>query len=184
MKNIRQYIKSRLPLLLLALCIMSCAVVSMVYSKYVTNKDGNSNVNITAEGKLTVTVSDPVNGAYTVTNSSDSNMSAFVRLTVVVNLLDNRGRLWATPTVEGQHYTVTANNCKPLSDGYYYYNGTLAPGNTFTVTVNEGTVPSNLTLQVQVLAEAIQCVPADVAEDAWSATFANNAWTKQADPTE
>ena len=183
MKNIRQYIKSRLPLLLLALCVMSCAVVSMVYSKYVTNKDGNSNVNITAVGKLTVTVSDPVNGAYTVTNSSDSNMSAFVRLTVVVNLLDNRGRLWATPTVEGQHYTVKADCTKRL-DGYYYYKGALAPGDAFTVTVNEETIPSNLTLQVQVLAEAIQCVPADVAEDAWSATFANNDWTKQADPTE
>ena len=183
MKNIRPYIKSRLPLLLLALCVMSCAVVSMVYSKYVTTKDGNSNVNITAEGKLTVTVSDPENGVYTVTNSNDSNMSAFVRLTVVVNLLDNRGRLWATPTVEEQHYTVVTD-CTKLSDGYYYYNGALAPGNAFTVTVNEGTIPSNLTLQVQVLAEAIQCVPADVAEDAWSATFANNAWTKQADPTE
>ena len=179
MKNIREYVKSRLPLLLLALCIMSCAVVSMVYSKYVTNKDGRSDVNITAEGKLTVTVSDPAGDVYTITNSRDSNMSAFVRLTVVVNLLDSKGRLWATPTAAGQHYTVTADNCTQLSDGYYYYNGTLAPDSNFTVTVTEGTIPSNLTLQVQVLAEAIQCVPATVAEEAWSATFANNTWTKK-----
>ena len=175
-KLLRDSLKGRLPLLLLVLCLVSGVAVSMVYSKFITSQDDTATVDIIAEGKLTVTVSESPDGTYTISNAESSNMPAYVRVAVVVNLQDAEGNLWAVSATEGAEYTVTASNCSLLSDGYYYYNGILKAKETFSITVAPKTLPAGYSLHVQVLAEGIQCVPDSAVQDAWKASFTDTSW--------
>lgn len=183
MKFLWDYIKSRLPILLVALCIITCAVASMVYAKYVANQGGDATINITANGELKIEVvhqsTDDGSIQYKVTNvSKDQPIVAYIRAAVVVNWQDSEGNLWAVPPQKDTHYTITAADCTLLG-GYYYYNGTRAQSEGFPITValKDGvTPPSGYTLHVQILAESIQSVPADAAEKAWGAKFSGTEW--------
>ena len=182
MKFLWNYIKSRLPILLVALCIITCAVASMVYAKYVANQGGDATINITANGELKIEVksesTDDGSFAYNVTNVSENQpIVAYIRAAVVVNWQDSEGNLWAIPP-KASDYTITASDCTQL-DGYYYYNGTCARNQGFPITVQlaaGATPPSGYTLHVQILAESIQSVPADAAEKAWGAKFDGTEW--------
>ena len=182
MKFLWNYIKSRLPLLLVAFCIITCAVASMVYAKYVANQGGDATINITANGTLDIVVeSESADGSlfeYSITNVSENQpIVAYIRAAVVVNWQDSKGNLWAIPP-KASDYTITASNCTQL-DGYYYYNGTRAQKEGFPITVQlaaGATPPSGYTLHVQILAESIQSVPADAAEKAWGAKFNGTKW--------
>lgn len=180
MKFLWKYIKSRLPMLLLALCIITSAIASMVYAKYVddTGKDGE--LDIIANGKLVITVSPDDKhdaGTYTITNDKDngSTIPAYVRFAVIVNWQDGEGNLWAVPPVKDTNYTITVSDCT-LLNGYYYYNGVRNPGEAITVTVTPGEAKAGYTLHVQIVAEGIQSVPLSVAENAWNATYNGSTW--------
>lgn len=180
MTKVLKYIKSRLPLLLLSLCIMTSAVASMIYAKYVDDKSNNAEIDITVDGKLVITVSPESHdaGVYTITNdkTKESTIPAYVRFAVIVNWQDGDGNLWAVPPTEGTHYTVTASDCTLLNN-YYYYNGVRNPGEAITVTVNAvGSGQVGYTLHVQIVAEGIQSVPLSVAESAWHATYNGSKW--------
>ena len=182
MTKVWKYIKSRLPLLLLSICIITSAVASIIYAKYVDDQSNNAEIDITVDGKLVITVSPDGHGAgtYTITNDKDngSTIPAYVRFSVIVNWQDGEGNLWAVPPKETD-YTVTATNCT-LLNGYYYYNGTRNPNEGFAVTVertDSAKAPNGYdTLHVQIVAEGIQSVPMDAAENAWKATFNGSAW--------
>ena len=179
MTKVLKYIKSRLPLLLLSLCIITSAVASMIYAKYVDNKSNNAVIDIMADGKLVITVSPDGHdaGTYTITNDSSSTIPAYVRFAVIVNWQDGEGNLWAVPPTEGTDYTVSWENeaLVKLDDGYYYYNGTRDPGESFSfeVTLKDGANPPEVydNLHVQIVAEGIQCVPDSVATTAWGVTY-------------
>ena len=84
MKFLWDYIKSRLPILLVALCIITCAVASMVYAKYVANQGGDATINITANGELEIEVvhqsTDDGSFTYNVTNVSENQpIVAYIR---------------------------------------------------------------------------------------------------------
>ena len=81
--------------------------------------------------------------------------------------------------------TVNAPCAQELSDGYYYCVvdnkaevpvGTVLSGIRVTTTATAPT--EEYELDVQILAEAIQCMPADVVQVAWGATFDGTAWSK------
>ena len=177
MKFLWKYIKSRLPMLLLALCIITSAIASMVYAKYVDDTGKDAELDIIDNGKLVVTVSPESHdaGVYTITNDSSSTIPAYVRFAVIVNWQDGEGNLWAVPPTEGTHYTVTASDCTLLNN-YYYYNGVRNPGDEITVTVTPGETKTGYTLHVQIVAEGIQSVPLSVAESAWNATYNGSTW--------
>ena len=179
MTKVLKYIKSRLPLLLLSLCIITSAVASMIYAKYVDNKSNNAVIDIMADGKLFITVSPDGHdaGTYTITNdkTKGSTIPAYVRFAVIVNWQDGEGNLWAEPPTEGTHYTVTASNCTLLNN-YYYYNGVRNPEEAITVTVTPGEAKAGYKLHVQIVAEGIQSVPLSVAESAWHATYNGSTW--------
>lgn len=180
MTKVLKYIKSRLPLLLLSLCIMTSAVASMIYAKYVDDAKKDAELDIIASGNLVVTVSPESHaaGVYTITNdkTKGSTIPAYVRFAVIVNWQDGDGNLWAVPPTEGTHYTVTASDCTLLNN-YYYYNGVRNPGEAITVTVNAvGSGQVGYTLHVQIVAEGIQSVPLSVAESAWHATYNGSKW--------
>lgn len=178
------YIKSRLPLLLLSFCLITCAVASMVYGKYVDDREEAATLDIIAEGELTITVTGPgpddnLPGEYTITNDVSSTIPAYIRFAVVVNWQDGEGNLWAVPPKEETDYTVSWENeaLVKLDDGYYYYNGIRNPSEGFAVTVTpKGEGKSGYTLHVQIVAEGIQSVPLSAAENAWKATFNGSAW--------
>ena len=185
MTKMLKYIKSRLPLLLLSLCIMTSAVASMIYAKYVDDAKKDAELDIIASGKLVVTVfpgsHDAGNhdaGTYTITNdkTEGSTIPAYVRFAVIVNWQDGDGNLWAVPPVKDTNYTITVSDCT-LLNGYYYYNGVRNPGEAITVTVNAvGSGKVGYTLHVQIVAEGIQSVPLSVAESAWHATYNGSKW--------
>ena len=160
-------LKNRTTALILTVCILLCAAGGMVYAKYIIDKTNNANVNITAEGNLNISVTGS-GTTYTIKNTDTSNMPAYVRFTVVVNKIKD-GHIWA---IDPGLYTINATNCTQIGS-CYYYNGTLAKGGGFNVTVSS----SETDLQVQVLAEGIQCVPASVAQTAWGHTFNGSIWS-------
>lgn len=161
-------LKNRTTALILTVCILLCAAGGMVYAKYIKDIDNSENVNITAEGVLNITVTG-AGTTYTVKNDDASNMPAYVRFTVVVNKIKD-GYIWA---IDPGEYTINAPGCKKIDD-CYYYNGILAKGGSFNVTVSS----SETDLQVQVLAEGIQCVPASVAQNAWKCKYDSSGWSK------
>ena len=189
MKFVWDYIKSRLPLLLLAFCLITCAVASMVYGKYVNNNKSEAGINVTAQGVLTI----PVTGKtvqegtyeYTITNkpvsadSEGSNIPAYIRAAIVVNWQDAEGNLWAIPPVEVEDYVISSD-CQMIG-GYYYYRGECAPGREFQITVTQtadATTPAGCTLHVKILAEGIQCMPANAVEDAWGMKYEGGTWVE------
>ena len=190
MKFVWDYIKSRLPLLLLAFCLITCAVASMVYGKYVNNNKSEADINVTAQGVLTI----PVTGGeteqagtyvYTITNkpvsedAEGSNIPAYIRAAIVVNWQDAEGNLWASPPVKNKDYVISSD-CAMIG-GYYYYNGECAPGSSFPITVTltaNATPPAGCTLHVKILAEGIQCMPADAVENAWGMKYEGDTWVK------
>ena len=188
MKFILDYIKHRWVLLLLILCIATTSIVSVVYARYVTDLTANPEVTITAQGILDVGVSDNGggggisggDGSYTIANTSATNIVTYIRATVIVNWQDGDGNIWAIPPVEGTDYSISADNCDKLTDGYYYYKGPRDKNEGFGITVTPKSTKDGYTLHVQILAESIQCVPGSAAMDAWGATYnsATNTWTK------
>lgn len=187
MTKVWKYIKSRLPLLLLSLCIITSAVASLIYAKYVDDQSNNAEIDITVDGTLVITVSPGSHdtGVYTITNDSTSTIPAYVRFAVVVNWQDGEGNLWAIPP-KATEYTITAENCTLLlDDGYYYYNGIRNPSEGFAVTVertDSAKAPNGYdNLHVQIVAEGIQSVPLSAAGNAWGYKYENNAWSVYTD---
>lgn len=172
--NFWKYAKRRGVLLLIVLFVATCAAVSIIYAKYVTDETAEPDMSIIAEGKLqiTVTESEP---KYTITNTSSSNIPAYVRFAVIVNWKNGDGDLWAIPPTEGVDYTITAADCTKLGD-YYYYNGVRAPEEGFPVVITPRGEKPGYTLDVQILAEGIQCLPVSAAKYAWAATFNGTEW--------
>ena len=94
---------------------------------------------------------------YTVTNTG--NTSAYIRVAVVANWVDNSGAVHYTqPAV-----TVTSDDDSAVeiveneNDGFYYSKSAVAAGSNVTFSVGTSdTKPTGYELQVQILAEAIQ----------------------------
>jgi hypothetical protein len=174
--NFWKYIKRRGILLLIVLCVATCAAVSIIYAKYITDQTTEPNVDIIAEGELQITVSGSTPN-YTITNTTQSNMPAYVRFAVIVNWKNGDGDLWAIPPAEGEDkdYTITVDGCTKLGS-YYYYNGMRAPEEGFPVVITPRSEKPGYTLDVQILAEGIQCLPVSAAKYAWAAIFNGTEW--------
>lgn len=178
-KRILAFIKGRLPLVLLSVCILVCGVFSAVYAKYIKDIDNDVVIDIVGEGDIELAVSKNTDDdTFQIAHHTDSRIPAYIRYAVVANWKDGEGNIWYTPPT-----SVTVNNSHAqLLDGYYYcvYEGkaeielgTVLSGIQVEAT---GSAPAGYTLHVQLLVEAIQCVPADVVEDAWGVTFQDGAW--------
>ena len=173
-------------LAILALCLVVCTVAGIAYAKYLAELKSDADIDVTAEGILTVNVTGPAGGApgepgeYTVTNDANSTVSAYVRVAVVVNWKNSENQLWAVPPTEGTDYTIDAGEAIQKLGGYYYYKGIRNPGDAFTITVTQqpgSHAPSDFSMHVQVLAEGIQCLPASAAGDAWGTVYQDEGWT-------
>ena len=182
MKFLRNDLKSRLPLILLALCLITCAAASMVYAKYAQDQKNGANIDIIAQGELTIPIEGPEKnsaGIYTVQNTNSSNIPAYVRVCVVVNWQDENGNLWASPPKENIDYTISAYNCEKLGD-FYYYKGVCNPSDIFSISVtttDDANAPHGYSLHVVILSEGIQTIPDTAVRTAWGVCFENGNWS-------
>ena len=108
--------------------------------------------------------------SYSVTTDS-STTDAYLRAAIVLNW-SNGDSIVYDPDKQFPEPTVNSN-WTLLQDGYYYYNGAVAPDTTvpfFTVNTTDG-------LQVVVMADAIQAKPKDASADAWGFVYGDSGWT-------
>lgn len=110
-----------------------------------------------------------VNNNQTITNTSD--IPAYIRAAVVVTWQDTNGKIYGKAPVEGTDYTVNlGTSWESRGDGYYYSAGAVEVGETLSLTVNTsdaGKAPEGCTLNVEILAEAIQAAPDSARQNAW-----------------
>lgn len=101
-------------------------------------------------------------------------VTAYIRAAVVVNLLDAQGNVSAKTPEPGVDYTVTyaSDGWTRGGDGFYYYVYPVAPGERTAELIETCTaLRSDCGVQVQVLAEGVQSVPAEAAAQAWGAVI-------------
>lgn len=107
-----------------------------------------------------------------VTVENTGNTDAFIRAAIVATWVDEAGNISATP-VAADDYTLTiGTGWTQYSDGYYYYNASVAPGGETSVLVTtasavEGKAPAGYTLCIEILADAIQSAPAEAIGQSW-----------------
>ena len=181
-KRLLKYVKDRMVLILLIVCIISCAIASAVYAKYVKDIDSDVDVSVVGEGDLEIAVVKNADGSYTIKHTTNSKIPAYIRFAIIVNWKGTDGLWYIDPA--SVDYNVP--NAQFLSeDGYYYciYDGsaeidvgTLLSGITVTTTASPPV--EGYEFYVQIVAEAIQCMPAGVVEEAWDARFVDGAWEK------
>ena len=118
-----------------------------------------------------------------VTNKGD--ISAYVRVAVIVTWKDSNGNISATVPKFGKDYTWNNDTTKKWlkhTDGFYYYTEPLAAKKTtvplFTecevlVTQAEDKPGPDYNLSVEIIASSIQAEPEDAIKDAWGVTIKN-----------
>ena len=113
-----------------------------------------------------------------VRNTGD--IDAFIRAAVVINWVGADGKVLSKAPVAGTDYTVTwsEDGWVQSSDGFWYYRTAVASGNATAALIQQIT-PTNAqegySLQVQILATAIQADPPEAVENAWGISATANA---------
>lgn len=115
---------------------------------------------------------------WSVTNLGD--IHAYIRVAVIVNETNGTNLKWNdsfSATIEPVNTKDDSWTFIKVDEdtnfGYYYYNGTVAPG----ASVPFGKITA-ANAKIQVLAEAIQSTPNEAVKTAWGMTYANSTWTK------
>lgn len=133
--------------------------------------------------KTDVTVTEEFNGTTksNVQVKNNSNIPVYIRATYVANWVDAHGNI-VTSVPEEYKYQLTENPddaWKKVGD-YYYYPTPVQPGDstagsllTCTVTYPAGVATPDYTLNVEILATAIQSEPIAAITNAWGVTPPN-----------
>ena len=172
--------KTKKPVALVAILVLLCCAVAGTVAYLVTSTDPVTNTFTPA--RVTTEVEETFNGTTksNVRIQNTGNIDAYIRAAVIVNWADENGNVYggATP-VAGTDYilrlkTGENDNWFQGSDGYYYYTNPVAP-EAFTtamfepITQQQDCADTNYKLQVTILADGIQSVPADAVQQAWPA---------------
>ena len=145
-------------------------------------------VNTFTPAVVTSQVEESIDGAVKkdVQIQNTSNIDAYIRAAVVVNWVDASGNVAAQKPVEGTDYTIKYNLIDGgwwERDGYYYYPSAVAPDGRTGVLISScqlassATVPEGYSLSVEIIADAIQSVPAKAVEDSWGVNVIDGAIT-------
>lgn len=116
-----------------------------------------------------------VKSAVSIKNTS--NIDAYIRAYVVVTWKDAEGNVYGKLPVKDTDYTMTMpNNTKWFKSGdYYYYPDAVPSGASTGMLIKEckliGTPPADgYSLSVEIIAEAIQSLPATTVASVWPVT--------------
>ena len=165
-------------ILLLAVILLAGAVIGTTVAYLTTNTDSITNTFEYAQ--VTCKVEEKFDGTTksNVQIKNTGNIPAYIRATYVVNWLDRNGNIVPTPSgVTGYSVDYTgATSGKWISmGGYYYYTEPVEPGQStegslvgYTVTYPKD---HEYTLQVEIIASAIQSQPASAVQEAWGVTY-------------
>ncbi len=169
------------------IAVMAAAIVvvilvsiggTLAWSAHQSNPVQNTFTPGTADIDIHEKVENDIKEEVTVRNQGKSPV--YVRVAVVINSLDENGNIIFGETPD---FVLNKKNWTQLNDGYYYYNGILAPGDSTANLLNESfhLAQGNKKYEMDILAEAIQAggttpdgTPA--VEDAWKATYENGTW--------
>ena len=166
--------------IIVALCIgLAMCTVSGVWAYLVSAPDPLENTFVPA--KVTCEVEEDFSGGIKsnvkIRNTGDVN--AYVRAMVVATYISSDDKVYSQAPVEGVNYAInwsSSNKWKKGSDGFWYYSDYLQP-NAVTVnlieTATELSTPEGYTLNLQIIATAIQSEPNTAVQDAWGITSVN-----------
>lgn len=117
-----------------------------------------------------------------ITNTGDTDV--YIRATYVVTWKDAAGNVYPEQPQSGDDYTISLNLEQGwfYYNGYYYYTAPVAPHASTGVLIDlctpvAGRAPEGYTLSVNVLASAIQSVPAEAVGQAWGVSIAPGSVT-------
>lgn len=139
-------------------------------------------------GVVDISIVEPHGSSYTTGNldqkvirvanvKHDRSVPAYVRVRLVPILRRTNGDGSGDPVT----VTYNANDTLWQSDGdYYYYKGTLNPGDSTERVINSATVtsviPAGEYLEIQAIADAVQAT-GNAAKEAWHMQYSNGTWT-------
>lgn len=108
---------------------------------------------------------------------NEGDIPVYMRAAIIINWADAAGNIYPQTPVLGTNYSMSyGSDWKKEDDGFYYYTKVVNPkgevGDETTALIVKceplGDVPAaGYDLQVTILAEAIQSVPAKAVKDAW-----------------
>ena len=169
---------------LLAIVMVIGAVVGTTVA-FLVDKTGNVQ-NTFEYAKVSCEVTEKFTGTSksNVQIKNTGTTDAYIRATYVVTWKDAAENVYPEQPQPGDDYTISLN---PKQDwfyynGYYYYTAPVAPLASTGVLIDlctpvTGRAPEGYTLSVDVLASAIQSVPAEAAGQAWGVSIAPGSVT-------
>lgn len=160
----------RKTLRILCLCVLLLALAGGGVYAWLTS--GNHTVTGTITPAAVSTAVQEDGSGENVCVQNTGGVTAYIRAAVVVNLLDAQGNVSAKTPEPGTDYTIAyaSDGWTQGGDGYYYYAYPVAPGERTAALIETCTARSSDSgVQVQVLAEGVQSVPAEAVGHAWGA---------------
>ncbi len=164
---------------IIAVCVVfAVCTVGGVWA-YLTSKT-NSVSNTFDPAKVTCSIEetfkDGTKSNVAVRNTGD--VDAYIRAMVVATFQSNDGKVLATAPVEGVDYTVSWSNVgwNKGSDGFWYHLSPVAPDKLTSNLIDTATVmsaPNGYSLNIQIIATAIQSNPENAVIEAWGITPTN-----------
>ncbi|MGN1133250.1 MAG: hypothetical protein ACI4RN_02225, partial [Oscillospiraceae bacterium] len=102
-----------------------------------------------------------------------SNVPAYLRGAIVVTWQDKEGSIYGKAPIENIDYTLSLNTFGwTEKNGYYYWNKAVKPNDFTSVLISEcrplkASPSEEYSLNVEILAEAVQAEPIKAVEEAW-----------------
>lgn len=106
------------------------------------------------------------------------NVGAYIRAVVIVNFQNAEGEVLSSSPKEGIDYTVVWAESGWIkgADGFWYYSSAVAPGKNTADLIESAsavTAPDGFSLNIRVIATAIQAEPTEAVDQAWNVTVSN-----------
>ena len=157
-------------LLALILVVGAAAGGTLAWLTQTTQTENNNFSYGTVSCTINETFENNTKSNVTVTNTG--NTPAYIRATYVVNWLDKDGNIAANvPADYIYSLSIPGDGWTEGSDGYYYYNGVVAPDATTTGSLLTCTsshpADGEYKLSVKVIASAVQATPSTAVNEAW-----------------
>lgn len=185
----KRVMKTKKPVALVAILVLLCCAVAGTVAYLVTSTGPVTNTFTPAS--VTTQVEEEFNGTTksNVRIKNTGNIDAYIRVAVIVNWADDKGNVSGTPVKDSDYVmdlnidTGTTTNAPWFkgSDGYYYCKTAVKSvkqdtKNCYTPVLIKSCIkatgaqaPAGYDLQVTILADGIQSVPADAVQQAWPA---------------
>ena len=156
--------------LLIALLLLLVIGTGATVAYLMTNTEAMQNTFL--PGKIVC----QVNGDSTITVVEEqSNIPGYIRAAFTVNWVDENGAVYAFPPASDTYSITVGDGWSHGGDSFYYYGTPVAPGNSTTAliaSIVEPSAPEGYTLQIEIIAEAIQAERAPHGAD-WGDAPAN-----------